>query len=62
MIKLFSVYCVWCQRLMYRIKKKKYRMSNGKSLRSNFSSNKKRIVTNLRKTKKEILSNKNIKF
>lgn len=52
MIILYSKYCVWCQRLMDSIRKKKYRMSNGKSLRPNFSPNKKRIITNLRKTKK----------
>jgi len=32
-------------------------MSNGKSLRPNFSPNKKHIITNLRKTKKAIFKN-----
>lgn len=58
MIILYSKYCICCQWLMDSIRKKKFRMSNGKSLRPNFSPNKK--TNNNRstgKTKKSIFKN-----
>lgn len=48
----FSEMCIWCKRLLFCIKKKAARNSNGKLTRTFFSPNKKRILNNIQKAKK----------
>jgi len=48
--------CVWCKRLLFCIKKKAARFSNGKLTRTFFSPNKKRTLNSIQRAKKILLN------